>query len=532
MFSARRIRLHELADAISFDFSDPSRFRYEPMIRQDMSSEILQWLDGLVILKSEWDGKDIVIAHASVQDYVLSTQFSNQFARSRNFTDHVSNAFIAQSCICYLLHFADPVHALNAETFPNYPLSLYAAEFWVHHLQRSDSQEALFDLMMLLFEEGSGQYAALIHLHDSTQDWGIRSPDWTRPIAPPLALCSNMGYTDGVRYLLENGADPDTMGAQWDTPLQTAACEGFLEIVRLLLGKGANLYPPNTRWISPLTMACQERHTEIVQILLEHGALVNAPDKEVSQVFWETEDTEILQMLLKNGAITDDDPRHELPEAVKDGALEFVRCLLLNNFSFGQGDSRPGSAETFRDGVLEIFHHLRDHIPKDQLGGIIGKVLCAISSLRESQHETNNWRAAIIGLFLDNGLDVDGLGKALHVAARNANHEFAGLLLDRGADVNIQEGEFGSALQEAAGFEDPRWDQSVALWDRARRIQTVQVLVDRGANIDADGGEYGTALQLAAQRGRAEIVEILLAKGASVDADSGKFGTALRLALD
>ncbi|KAJ6571507.1 hypothetical protein B0H19DRAFT_1231288 [Mycena capillaripes] len=512
MFSAHRIHLDQLADAISFDFSDPSRFRYEPMRRQDMSSAILQWLDGLVVLKrvKQYEpGKgivvheEVVIAHASVQDYVLSTQFSNQFAQSRNFTDRASNAFIAQSCICYLLHFADPAHTLNAETLPNYPLSLYAAEYWPHHLQRSDSQEALFDLMMHLFEEGSSQYTALTHLHDSAEPWND-SPDWTRPIPPPLALCSNLGYTDGVRYLLEKGADPDTMGAEYGTPLQTAVSKGFLEIVRLLLGKGANLYPPNTGWFSPLRMACRKGHKEMVQILLDHGALVNAPDEKVGEVFCRTEDTEILQMLLQNGAVTDDGLRHGLAEALKDGTLEIVR-------------------------------HLLNSVPIDQAGRIAGKVMRATSKLRESQHETNDRRAAIIDLLIDNGLDVDGMGTALHVAARNANHEFVELLLDRGADVNnIPEWGFGNttALQKAVSFKNPRWDQSVILWDCARRIKTVRILVDRGANIDADGGEYGTALQLAAQCGRAEIIEILLENGASIDADPINIGTALRLALD
>ena len=53
------------------------------------------------------------------------------------------------------------------------------------------------------------------------------------------------------------------------------------------------------------------------------------------------------------------------------------------------------------------------------------------------------------------------------------------MLLDKGADINAQDGEYGNALQ-AASDED--------------HDQVMQMLLDKGANVNAQGGEYGNAL--------------------------------------
>lgn len=42
----------------------------------------------------------------------------------------------------------------------------------------------------------------------------------------------------------------------------------------------------------------------------------------------------------------------------------------------------------------------------------------------------------------------------------------------------------------------------------------VGALLDQGANVNAEGGEYGNALQAASLQGHNEIVEMLLASGA------------------
>ena len=140
-------------------------------------------------------------------------------------------------------------------------------------------------------------------------------------------------------------------------------------------------------------------------------------------------------------------------------------------------------------------------------------------------------------LLLDKGADVNAqggeYGSALQAAAATGNSEVIELLLDKGADVNLHGGKYVNALQAAI---------------REYRVKAVQLLLDKGAEVNAQGGKYGNALQTAAyidlnpgerlnalsgkalQEANAKIIRLLLDKGADVDAVNGKYGSALQAA--
>jgi hypothetical protein len=234
LFSSRPVTLDELADAVAFDFSDPAKYVYRPGRRGGNTHAITKCLEGLVVIKDdEWWGKSsVALAHASVKDYVLSKQFKDKFGRDLD--AGFSHTFIAHTCIHYLLHFSD--HLLNPETFPNYPLSMYAAGNWFYHLQHCHDRTALSTSTVLLLEGGGRQYAALNCLHDFYQPTGP-SPDWLRRFPLPLYLCSYIGYMEGVQLLLDNGADANASGGIYNrNALQAASEEGHTEIVCHRLG--------------------------------------------------------------------------------------------------------------------------------------------------------------------------------------------------------------------------------------------------------------------------------------------------------
>jgi hypothetical protein len=114
---------------------------------------------------------------------------------------------------------------------------------------------------------------------------------------------------------------------------------------------------------------------------------------------------------------------------------------------------------------------------------------------------------------LETGLD--SIPMPLYYAALLGFSTIARLLLDKGAEVNAQGGEYGNALQAASvrGHE-----------------QVVKTLLDKGAEVNAQGGIYGNALQAASVRGHEQVVKMLLDKGAKVNAQGGYFGNALQAA--
>ncbi|KAJ5356110.1 hypothetical protein N7517_010719 [Penicillium concentricum] len=86
------------------------------------------------------------------------------------------------------------------------------------------------------------------------------------------------------------------------------------------------------------------------------------------------------------------------------------------------------------------------------------------------------------------------------------------LLLELGADVNAQGGQFGNALQ-------------AALWKG--HTEAVQLLLAAGADANAVGGTYENSLQAVVWSRHKNIVQLLLGAGADVNATGGLYKSAL-----
>ena len=75
------------------------------------------------------------------------------------------------------------------------------------------------------------------------------------------------------------------------------------------------------------------------------------------------------------------------------------------------------------------------------------------------------------------------------------------LLLEKGADVNMLGGKFGTALQAAAYHHRPY----------------VEMLLKHGADPTLKGGKYGSAIGAAKAKGFNRVVELLAQHGAKED---------------
>ncbi|KFY25596.1 hypothetical protein V493_04574 [Pseudogymnoascus sp. VKM F-4281 (FW-2241)] len=105
-------------------------------------------------------------------------------------------------------------------------------------------------------------------------------------------------------------------------------------------------------------------------------------------------------------------------------------------------------------------------------------------------------------------------GQALQAASVNQNWQCFKLLLDHGADVHAQGGDFGNALQ-ASAFAGCEY--------------MVKALLEKHCRVDTEGGVYGNALYAASFRGHTKIINMLIEAGADVNA-RGKYGYALMAA--
>ncbi|KAJ6563631.1 hypothetical protein DFH09DRAFT_478332 [Mycena vulgaris] len=161
-------------------------------------------------------------------------------------------------------------------------------------------------------------------------------------------------------------------------------------------------------------------------------------------------------------------------------------------------------AAVFRLG--EICRHL---IQEEGTGGLL-------------QEASLQGLADVVRILVENGASVDTnegeYDSPLQAASVSGHDEIIGLLLTHGANINLQGTRYGTALELAAFF---------------GHKSSVGLLIDGGANVNAAGGRYGTALYAAAggAQGDEEIIRLLLKHGAAVNGKGGHYGTALRASI-
>ncbi|KAJ7445601.1 ankyrin repeat-containing domain protein [Mycena latifolia] len=505
IFARKQMGLIELAEAVSFDFSDPTRYVYKPSQCKGNKDAILRWLEGLVLLKNEGSRESTVtLAHASVKDYILSARFAQRF-RS-NFSTSLSHTFLAQTCIDYLLYFSD--HPLDDTMLDSYPFARYAADEWCYHLLLCHNRSILFANAMCLLEDGSRQYNALKFLHHGQF-----------PFLPasPLHLCCYNGYIEGVHSLLARGADINQVLEQ-GTPLYIAVNAGHTDVVRVLLNNNANPNASMTHSGRALSSASIRGNIGMVQLLLEKGADI---DQGALQAASQKDHRRVVQLLLENGADVNEWAQgygSALKVASTQGHTELVQFLLKHGANANALGTTNESAlsDASRHGHTEVVRLLLQS----------GADVNAMSKRSESALEVAcSWgHTEVVKLLLEYGADVNTeggeYGSPLQAASAQARTDVVHLLLQNGADVNAPGGsKYGNALHAAAGA--PPY---------CSNIEVLQLLLENGADVNMASGEYGSALQAASATGRTERVQFLLEYGADVNGRSGMHGTALQIA--
>ncbi|KAJ7445583.1 ankyrin repeat-containing domain protein [Mycena latifolia] len=508
IFSTEKMTLNKLADAVAFDFSNPTQYIYEPHRGEGNKVAILRWLEGLIIV----DSSRVILAHGSVQDYLLSKHFTHKFGHDLN--TKLSHTFIAQTCIHYLLYFSD--HPLNEAYLSfmgplasfDHPLGNYAAKTWYQHLLLSHDRTILLASAMHLLEEGSRQYHALHFFHNRYAQWKESLPSL------PLHLCCHNGYIEGVHSLLERGANANQVIPVNRTPLYFAVKKGHRDIVRLLLKNNAD---PNIGVINSgtvLDVASGQGNTEMVRVLLENGAHINAGARKYGSTLYIAAakgHTEVVQLLLEKGAdvnATGGTYGSPLQGASRRRDIKLVRLLLeyadVNIQAGMYGSALQAAAVKGRTNIVQLL--LENGADVNTAGGKYGSALQAASS--------NNCKE-VVRLLLENGANVNAgggeAGSALVAASIQGNTEVVQLLLTNGADVNASSKIYGSALQAASEIGN---------------TQLVELL-NNGADVNATGREYGSTLQPASSyRAESDTRIMLLKNGAAdtSDSDTSKSG--------
>ncbi|KZP14309.1 ankyrin [Athelia psychrophila] len=309
-FSARELRLEEIAEVPSVDFDAADGPCYDPGLKYVNPSIALTVCSGLV---TEMDGI-VKLAHFSVKEYLISNHIKTGMAAQFAMSERLSHSIIAQTCIAYLMIFNKPQCILIPVTATGrFPLHLYAAEYTSSHLSLTHTTTcpALQNLLLKFFTPTRRLSSALVHwlrMYEPDTPWpkvDTRLQKAAHKVARPLYYASWLGLKHTTKLLLECGADVDSLGGVFGTALQAAAHEGSIETVKLLLEYGTDVNLQGGDCGTALQAASYEGSIETVKLLLERGADVNLQGGEYGnalQAATQMGHGNIQTLLLQHGA--------------------------------------------------------------------------------------------------------------------------------------------------------------------------------------------------------------------------------------
>ena len=567
-FSARPVRLEEIAEVMAVDFAAKPRPVYDPRKRLIDSERFFQTYSSLVHVvktkskKAEYG--ELILAHLSVRDFLVSPKIHNSGVSYFAIDALSSHTNIAETCLIYLRQFNEPLELVSRPP-ESYSLARYAAKHWPLHVQEvvgaagrllrtpthqlskvskgdvitliiefllqilkilssSSTSEQVrglpTDLNHLCLELLSAQDAQLqsqILLFDPDTPW-IEQPDVARTLnILPSALyyAAHAGLETSVKTLLAKGADPNATGGRYGNALQAAACRGHLNVIRLLLAGGANVALTGGDYGNALQGACSYGHRRCAALLILIGADVNAKGGEHVTALHAAAfigHERIAALLIENGAEIDSlDNQRSTPLlwAAREGHQETVRLLLEHGADCMIQDESGWTAldECAPPGFDSIVRMLIDHHPPI-IHSKDTKDYTALHHTAPQDHDST------VRILLNAGMEIDArnlYGRTpIFQAVGSGHEETVRVFLEKGANINAIDNEGWSVLHIAVFHE---------------HVAITALLLDHGAkvNCDADGI---TPLHVAVLRENIDLVELLLEYDADVNIGHDFVGTA------
>lgn len=233
-------------------------------------------------------------------------------------------------------------------------------DWWDHGFQdinqRNDEGMTLLHLAAMGDGTGRDATSTLQALLDNGADIeakrGLQIP-YSGPT--PLTIACKWRNEAAMKFLLDNGADPNPDVSGLGGPLHIAVLFGIENLVDLLLERGVNVNGfHGSKGVTALNAAIREGDEDIVKRLIANGADVNLRSKRgiapLDEAAWNGF-TDIMRMLFEHGAgnrYTGGDPDSALLTAVKRGKEEAVRLLLVH------GADAQFLCPNTRDSMLQI----------------------------------------------------------------------------------------------------------------------------------------------------------------------------------
>ena len=317
----------------------------------------------------------------------------------------------------------------------------------------------------------------------------------------PLSLACTNGNAAIVGELLKAGADANATNGNGTTALMTASASGSVDAVKVLLEHGADVKVKETaHGQTALMFAAALDRAAVVKLLLEHGSEIDAvtPAKTVERVRFD-QDGNIVDTPAGGGrggrggrgrgaalSAQDADKADEAADAAAaaDATKSAIQTAQteLNAFSHAIGFE---SAELLLAKPRAAAGDVAARAPRRVGPEFTGGMNALLYAAREGHMET-------VRLLVEGGANVNVQSadkfSPLVEAIVNAHFDLAMYLLEHGADPNLATVSGMTALYAVvdsqwaphAWFPQPATDQ-----EKTSHLQLMKALIDKGANVNA-----------------------------------------------
>jgi ankyrin repeat protein len=278
-------------------------------------------------------------------------------------------------------------------------------------------------------------------------------------------------------WLLPCGPTIQQLQLTTATSLHIAAALGRVEIARSLIARGASVHAIDAHSWTPLHHAASQGQTQMVETLLYSGANPNAVDLTLrTSSMWAASRgfLAIMTILMKGGTdltVKDRIGRTTLQWATASGAWD-IAILLINSSRCGElktisidGDSvlspSLSTSPSFRTFLLNLAPDPSFYEPRQC--NILSTIVVSKNRSYLRKFLRRLPKTLLPSLLTHRALN---MGTPLYAAATHAAEEVIDILLDAGADLEHDGGEYGTPLMGACA---------------AGRLIAVRMLVLRGA---------------------------------------------------
>ena len=308
--AVRPLRVEELAEVLAFDFNTGGMPKLNPSWRwEDQEEAVMSACSSLVTIVKDVDARVVQFSHFSVKEFLTADRLAEPIRDVTCYHIRLEDAhtILAQACLGVLLRLDDRV---DRDSIKNFPLALYAAEYWPTHARVEHVSSRIKEGMECLFDADKSHFATWLWIFNEDEGgdfMSTASPE--KPEAVPLYYAARLGFRDLAEHLIakhpghvnarggyegtplhaaaaaghaniltlltEHGADVEGQGKDADTPLHRASMTGKLEAGQFLLDRSADIEARGGSDVTALICAAIGGHVEFARMLLEHGAVVD-----------------------------------------------------------------------------------------------------------------------------------------------------------------------------------------------------------------------------------------------------------------